>query len=76
MSSDKQAKQHMIDVRNEVVRQGRWATCTNCECWTDRTEFSESGDMKVYNYCAKYKMIPPPEVIVVGCANHESGVPF
>lgn len=79
MSIDKQAKQHMIDVRNEVIRQGRWPTCTNCEYWLHVTsvEIHEGQSTREeWHECSKYKMIPPEEVVVVGCVNHEPKVPF
>lgn len=74
MSIDKQAKQAMIDIRNEVIRQGRWPTCTNCTYWTEVHEVTD--ELRVYFKCGKYNMFPPEDVIVVGCINHEAEVPF
>lgn len=74
MSLDKQAKQHMIDVRTEVIRQGRWPTCTNCQHWEEHPGLTD--EERVYNWCAKYQVSPPEQVVVVGCVNHEPGVPF
>lgn len=75
MTLEKQAKQLSIDIRKEVIRQGRWATCTNCSHWGDRTTF-EGDKMIVTQLCSKYNIVPPAAVIVVGCAKHDSEVPF
>ncbi len=47
-------------INNHVIQ-----TCTNCEHWNDKRDI-----------CAYYDALPPPSIIVVGCAMHEFDIPF
>ena len=74
MSLDKQAKQHLIDVRSEAIRQGRWPTCTNCAHWIEYPGLTDEG--RIYRHCGKFNVFPPEDVVVVGCIHHDPEVPF
>jgi len=74
MSIDKKAKQHLIDIRKEIIRQGQWPTCTNCAHWGEYPGITDGERM--YYFCNRYQTIPPEDTVVVGCINHEPEVPF
>ena len=46
-----------------VVEDIGWVTCLNCEHWRE-------------DKCKLYQAVPPPRVIVHGCASYEEKIPF
>ena len=73
-------------IRSEIamVNNFTWQCCLNCDHWTktsrarvlDETRYEgyrleETGPM-----CMKYNVLPPPDVIVTGCRDHEDMIPF
>ncbi|WNO48675.1 hypothetical protein [Achromobacter phage nyashin_LB6] len=43
--------------------------CLNCVHW-------QKGDATKPQGCSKYRQLPPPDVIVHGCEQHDFDVPF
>lgn len=43
--------------------------CLNCVHW-------QKGDATEPKGCSKYRQLPPPEVIVHGCEQHDFDIPF
>ena len=68
------AKKAALKLRQEVVKEGLWPCCLNCEHWTEVTEITDTA--RVYFKCGKYNMVPPPEITVVGCVHHLPDIPF
>lgn len=46
--------------------------CFNCEYW----HVKEENGAPPNEYCLKYRMVPPPRVIVFGCPTWEQLIPF
>lgn len=53
-----------IEFQQGLIDNANITTCTNCEYWE-----SKSG-------CQKWEMMPPPEVLVVGCEEWMFKIPF
>lgn len=61
-----------------------WECCLNCEHWTnshvervrDDTKYSGWRDDQMGPRCMQYKVLPPPEVILIGCETYEPAIPF
>lgn len=49
--------------QKHAVKAYGWITCLNCEHFRD--------DM-----CKLYQAVPPPAIIVHGCASYEESIPF
>lgn len=62
------------ELRLRVVRAGLWRCCLNCEHWCEVGVATSTE--RVYNLCGKYDMMPPDEVIIVGCPEHQQAIPF
>lgn len=43
--------------------------CLNCVHW-------QKGDANKPQGCTKYRQLPPPDVIVHGCEQHDFDIPF
>ena len=43
-------------------------TCINCSHWQQKSD-------EIY-ICDKYKMKPPPRIIINGCEQHSDTIPF
>ena len=72
-----QAKKAAISLANDVIKAGLWPCCLNCDHWLEVTTVDCSANTKkVHHECGRYRMIPPPETIVVGCAQHIKTIPF
>lgn len=74
MSTEREAKAHAIKLRQEIVRQGLWPTCTNCAHWVEVSEVTD--EVRVYFKCGKFNLMPPEDTVVVGCVHHDKEVPF
>lgn len=48
---------------------GLFRNCLNCSEWQKNYTTKEQR-------CGKYLVLPPPEVIVVGCPQHSDFIPF
>lgn len=48
---------------------GAWQTCLNCGYW-------ESTAKDFTGYCRRFAQVPPLDIIVAGCQDHESSLPF
>lgn len=42
----------------------------------DKTRFSGFREEKMGPWCTKWNMLPPPDVLVVGCEDYENAIPF
>lgn len=62
------------EVRLRVVMSGLWRCCLNCEHWCEVSVATSTE--RVYNTCGKYDMLPPDEIIIVGCTEHKQAIPF
>lgn len=58
-------RNYEIQMQKSLIASGQFPTCTGCEFWNRNKEV-----------CEKYNMKPPAEVIVTGCVNYESAIPF
>ena len=52
-----------LGVQKGSLSHATWHSCVNCDF------FTSAG-------CRKFKAMPPPEVIVVGCEEWEDNIPF
>nr|AYD82554.1 hypothetical protein ART_00085 [Achromobacter phage vB_Ade_ART] len=59
-----------IEFQQSLIRTGNLSTCTNCIYWS--TNINRNAEPR----CSKYKVVPPPDVIVVGCEEWEMDIPF
>lgn len=57
--------EHVRKSQKALVDTFTWECCPNCEHWDSKTEF-----------CGKYQMRPPANVIVIGCVDYDAGIPF
>ena len=48
-----------------MERAGFFTNCLNCDRWD-----------KANSICGLAKELPPPEIIVLGCENHQQNIPF
>lgn len=55
MSSSKKTNR----LQRVEVLQGLWKCCQNCEHWDEQQ-----------SQCGKFKMVPPPDIILHGCQEH------
>lgn len=62
------------ELRLRVVRAGLWRCCMNCENWCEVPVVTSME--RVYNQCSKYNMLPPDEILMVGCVEHVQEIPF
>jgi len=58
-----QFKQLALDFQTSMVKTGAWPCCLNCDYWAK-------------GQCDRYKAVPPPDVIVVGCLAFAHDIPF
>ena len=73
----RKSQQALIDTYN-------WECCLNCEHFTktsqksipDETSYSGQKVVQTGPLCMKYGMLPPLEVIVIGCVDFNAGIPF
>lgn len=59
------SRQQEIQFQQKMIETFNLKTCTNCVDWDKKAE-----------QCGKWKQLPPPSVIVVGCDAHENDIPF
>lgn len=64
-----EVRQVDINLRNQLVKSGAWATCTNCTHWLP-------GNGQAQDKCELYNVTPPANVIITGCVNHQDEIPF
>jgi hypothetical protein len=69
-------QQHRIEWQKTVLSAQAWSSCINCEYWnklvtTDGTTREDRTGCELSGHA-----IPPPEVIVTGCASWEGEIPF
>lgn len=62
------------ELRLRVVHSGLWRCCMNCEHWGEVVAVTSTE--RTYSQCGKYDMLPPDEVLIVGCVNHLQSIPF
>lgn len=62
------------ELRLRVVRAGLWRCCMNCEHWCEVSVVTSTE--RVYNHCGKYNMLPPDDILLVGCVEHVQEIPF
>ena len=55
----------IVKFQKELLDANVWRSCLNCEEWHPSQRL-----------CMKYKMLPPPEVIVHGCPEWLISIPF
>uniref|UniRef100_A0AAU6W0H3 Uncharacterized protein n=1 Tax=Pseudomonas phage Pavpe01 TaxID=3138545 RepID=A0AAU6W0H3_9VIRU len=56
-----------------LVNMNHWQSCLNCEHWSKNTVGKgNEGPAK----CTYYDALPPPDILVVGCAMHDFDIPF
>jgi hypothetical protein len=60
-----------LQLQKRLVKEKVWACCPNCAYW-----LTQSSPNIMISQCDKFKMLPPLEVIVVGCEAWLSEVPF
>ena len=61
-----------------------WECCVNCDHYTassqrevpDETKYSGVRVEQTGPKCMKYDVLPPPEVILIGCESYEPMIPF
>jgi len=49
--------------QNTLLNRAIWRSCLNCDNWDG-------------SQCGKWRMMPPPHVIVNGCKDWEDDIPF
>lgn len=57
-------REQRIKFQQGLIDNAHMTTCTNCDQWDPK------------NGCQKWEMIPPAEVIVVGCEEWCFKIPF
>lgn len=83
-SSTLTPRQKEIKMQKDLISIHSIKTCTNCEHWGEKVIVVARGEMpngvieseKTEYRCMKWKTLPPPQVIVVGCEDHEDDIPF
>lgn len=73
-----------IAIQNAAIKGQRWQSCLNCIHWSksgketilDPTQNCGYREVETGPSCMEFKVLPPPEVLVVGCENHEWDIPF
>jgi hypothetical protein len=76
----------MFTIRSQVamINSYSWQCCLNCDYWAKSSSKQVLDETKYAGYrmedtgpkCMKFDILPPPEVIVVGCEHHEDSIPF
>lgn len=73
MSSNQTPEQKQKSDRARIqwgsIISGAWQTCLNCGNW-------ESEQKNFAGYCRRFAQVPPLDVIVAGCQDHEPYTPF
>lgn len=59
----------VIDFQNRAIKAQVWRCCLNCDYWAKPA----GAD---HEMCDRYRQLPPPEVLVVGCPGWSSLIPF
>jgi hypothetical protein len=67
--SVEQSNIRRIEWQNELIRKDVWQCCLNCEEWSDGQNNKPLG-------CKLHQALPPIAVIVVGCKDHMTDIPF
>lgn len=68
LSVEQKRHEQRAILQSEFVISGAWQTCVSCDSW-----HGEGDSGKVM--CQRYRVIPPPEVLVVGCRDWDM-IPF
>lgn len=55
----------VIKSQKAMIQTFAWSCCLNCDHWN-----------KDKLWCSKWDVLPPLDVIVVGCEDYENDVPF
>lgn len=64
-----------IEFQKRIVEHSTaWQSCLNCEEWSDGVK--PNGGTHYPMGCVLHKGMPPPEVIVHGCRDHMTDIPF
>lgn len=68
---------HTLRMQELLVKGSYWHCCTNCD-YFDKGNLPEhpNGLKERSASCTKFKALPPPEVIAVGCEQWEETIPF
>lgn len=72
------------DIQKAAITAQTWRCCLNCINWSKSGRRSVPDETQQCGYrmedtgpsCMEYKVLPPPEVLVVGCENYEPDIPF
>lgn len=67
-------KQYARQMQTALVEVGFWKTCVNCEHFSNNS--AERREAPVSKRCHRWNAEPPPEVIIYGCEEWLSVVPF
>jgi hypothetical protein len=55
----------IIKSQKSMIQTFAWNCCLNCDHWNREKQ-----------WCNKWNVLPPLEVIVVGCEDYENAIPF
>lgn len=66
------------NIAETLVDCGIAKTCLNCDHWNSDGTY---GNPQFFNRnlpegCKKYRALPPPKIIVMGCPDHTDALPF
>lgn len=71
-----------IRIQSLAIKHEEWQCCTNCIEFTTTTSKPVQNLDGTTDYiatgpkCMKYGVLPPPDVLVVGCEEHDWYIPF
>lgn len=69
-ADEKQAA--IVEHQNSLLAANIWRSCLNCTNFHIGKPAPASGATE----CVKYRMLPPPNIIVHGCRDWEDDIPF
>lgn len=78
-SDQAQAREYSKRMQVALIKICFWKTCVNCEHWSKPVRLTDkeyTQDPSIPPLCKKWNSLPPPEVVVIGCSEWLSVVPF
>lgn len=84
MTREELRRENEIRMQKAQINSYSWPCCLNCENWTDSSEKQVADPTKYSGWrmeptgpkCMKYDILPPPDVICVGCSDYTPDIPF
>lgn len=62
--------------QTHIINAGVWRCCLNCAHWDHGFPLDTANGPATNPHCGKFDAVPPPAIIVHGCRDHETDIPF